>query len=136
MPAMSKMSFIIGIFGIPLIAPFVLFALLTPRYVPSEQLKKAADSSADPRLVRQRIVRSFVGRCARDWNLDPDALDGMKSLYSWENNAGLVARTDIICAPQGPCTVSASALVHWPLPTHVSGKPLPTRIWGCRPGVR
>ena len=130
--AMSKASFLAGILGIPLLVPLVLTAILTPRYVPSDALRKAAASTQAPGLSRQRILAGFVGRCRLDWALDEDRLERGTTLYSWENDAGLLARTQIHCPAGGACTVTAGALFDWPFPSEIGGKPVPTRIWGCR----
>ena len=129
---MTRASFIAGIFGIPMLVPLALTAFLTPRYVPSDQLKAAALSTSAPDLSRQRILAGFDGRCRRDWDLDEDSLEGRTNLYSWQNDAGLLARTHIDCPAGGACTVTGSALLDWPFPSEIGGKPVPTRLWTCR----
>lgn len=117
--------------GLPLLMPVLLLAFLTPLYVPSDTLKEAATSTSEPVVARQRIVGSFVRRCRFDWDLKAEKLDGRRKLYSWENDEGLLARTEIDCSPGGECRVAAAALVPWPFPSTLGGKPIPTRIWGC-----
>ena len=128
---MGKMSFFAGMFGLPLLTPLLLVGFLTPRYVPSDSLVSAAASTPSPELGRERMIASFVGRCRRGWNFDRFMLDGEATLYSWESDAGLIARTRMNCMPGRQCSVTAQALLRWPLPPKIEGKPVPTHIWGC-----
>ena len=129
---MSKMSFFTRIFGLPLLAVLALLDFLTPRYVPSNSLLSAAASTPSPELGRERMIASFVGHCRSDWSFDRFRLRGEATLHSWENDAGLFARTQISCVPGRRCSVIAQALLKWPFPSQVGVKPLPTHIWGCR----
>lgn len=129
---MSKTSFFARMFGLPLLAVLIFLGFLTPRYVPSDSLVSAAGSTPSPELGQARMIASFVGRCRSNWNFDRFRLRGEASLYSWENDAGLLARTRIVCLPGQRCSVTAQALITWPFPSKAGGKPLPTRIWGCR----
>ncbi|OWK29764.1 hypothetical protein [Sphingomonas mucosissima] len=132
---MSKVSFFAGMFGLPLLAPLMLAGYLTPRYVPSDSLASAAASTPSPDIARERMIASFVGRCRGNWNFDRFRLDGEATLHSWENDAGLIARTRMSCLPGQRCSVAAQALIGWPFPPQLGGKPVPTRIWGCRIGA-
>ena len=129
---MSKVSFFAGMFGLPLLALLMLIGWLTPRYVPSNSLASAAASTSLPEVARERMIASFVGRlCRRNWNLDQFQRTGEATLYSWESDAGLIAQTRMSCLPGRRCSVTAKALIRWPFPPQLGGKPIPTRIWGC-----
>ncbi|RZT46313.1 hypothetical protein EV283_3250 [Sphingomonas sp. BK036] len=132
---MSKVSFFAGMFGLPVLAVLMLVGCLTPRYVPSDSLASAAASTPSPDIGRERMIASFVGRCRGNWNFDRFKLRGEGALYSWESDAGLIARTRMNCLPGRRCSVMAQALFGWPFPRQLSGKPIPTRIWGCRIGT-
>jgi hypothetical protein len=128
---MSKASLLAGFVGLPLLMPLMLVACLTPGYVPSDSLSSAAASTASPELARRRMMASFVGRCRGNWNIDRSRSGGTTTLYSWENDAGLIGKTEITCVPGRRCSVAARALMKWPLPSQLGGRPVPTRIWGC-----
>jgi len=129
---MRNRSFLIGLFSLPIITTLMLIALFTPAYVPSDSLISAAASTSSRTLAQDRMIASFVGRCRRGWKLNRERFSGRNSLYSWENDAGLVARTDIVCLPGERCSVTAHALVAWPFPGEINGKPLPKGLRGCR----
>lgn len=128
---MSNKMFLAYMFGWPLIGILLLVGLMAPRYVPSNSLMSAANSTASPDLAKKRMIASFVGRCRSGWNFDRLRDRGVATLYSLESDAGLLARTSISCIPGKRCTVVAQALMDYPFPTELRGKPLPTRIWGC-----
>ena len=128
---MSKVSFFAGMFGLPVLALLMLVGCLTPRYVPSGSLASAAASTPSPDIGRERMIASFVGRCRGNWNFDRFKLRGEEALYSWESDAGLIARTRMNCMPGQRCSVIAQALIGWPFPAKLKGKPVPTHIWGC-----
>jgi len=123
--------FLAHMFGWPLLAILFFMGLMAPRYVPSKSLISAAASTASPDLAKERMIASFVGRCRSKWNFDRLRKRGVAILYSLENDAGLLARTSISCMPGRRCSVVAQALIDYPFPTEVRGKPLPTKIWGC-----
>ncbi len=123
--------FLAHMFGWPLLAILFFIGWMVPRYVPSNALISAAASTASPDLAKERMVASFVGRCRYGWNFDRLRDRGVAILYSLENDAGLLARTSISCMPGGRCSVVAQALMDYPFPTELGGKPLPKTIWGC-----
>ncbi|MEG3082745.1 hypothetical protein U1707_03755 [Sphingomonas sp. PB2P12] len=125
------MYFFAGIFGLPLLAPLILVGCLTPRYVPSDSLASAVASTPSPELARERIAASFVKHCSGNWNFDRLHRRGEATLYSWESDAGLLARTRISCMPDQRCSITAQALIRWPFPPKLGSKRVPTRIWGC-----
>lgn len=128
---MSRQLFFAQLFGLPLLAILFFVGLMVPRYVPSDTLIRAAASTTSPDLAKERIIASFVGRCRSRWNFDRLRGRGEAKLYSLENDAGLFARTSIHCMPNRGCSVIAKALIAYPFPTEIGGKPLPTTIWGC-----
>jgi hypothetical protein len=132
---MSKLSFFAGMFGLPLLALLMLVGCLTPRYVPSDSLASAAASTPSSDIAAQRMIASFVGRCRGNWNFDRFERRGEETLYSWESDAGLIARTRMSCLSGRQCSVTAQALIGWPFSRQLGGKPVPNRIWGCRIGT-
>jgi len=127
----AETRFLIGLIGIPILIPIAVIGYFTPRYVPNADMVWAIASTDDPRKVRRRIVDSFTDRCAADWQLDARALDGTHVFYSWENDHGLLARTELRCEPGGSCSVSAGSLLPPLLAGEVGGEPLPGYFWGC-----
>jgi hypothetical protein len=81
------------------------------------------------------MIASFVGRCRGNWNFDRFKRRGEETLYSWESDAGLIARTRMSCLSGRQCSVTAQALIGWPFSRQLGGKPVPNRIWGCRIGT-
>lgn len=132
---MSRVAFFAGIFGLPLLGVLLLVGSLTPRYVPSDSLATAAASTPSPELARERMIASFVRRCRGNWDFERFKFRGEATLYSWESDAGLFARTRMSCLPGRRCSVTAQALIAWPFPSQLGGKPVPTRIWGCGIGT-
>ena len=130
---MGKIGFLAGLFGFPLAVPLVMIGWMTPRYVPSAAMTRAASSSPDPLIARQRILDSLTDRCRYQWKLGGDRLERPARLFSWENDRGLLARTEIDCT-SGQCKVHASALIRLPERAELGGKPIPTRMWSCRFG--
>jgi hypothetical protein len=129
---MSNKMLLAEMFGWPLLAILFFVGLMTPRYVPSDSLISAVASTASPDLVKERMTASFVGHCRRPTSsFDRLRDNGVANLYSLESDAGLLARTSISCMPGGRCSVVAQALMDYPFPTELAGKPLPTKIWGC-----
>jgi hypothetical protein len=127
----SRVSFFAGVIGLPMLVPILLVGVFTPGYVPSDALRRAAGLGSDPFRARGEMVRSFRHRCRGQWDMDRIGREGSETLYSWENDRGFLARTTISCVADGHCSIADQALVAWPLPARIGGKPIPTHFGSC-----
>ena len=128
---MRKWSFLTGMFGLPVLLVLVVIGYLAPSYVPSRSLISAAASTASIDVAQRRIIASFVGRCRWGLALNQQLLNRDVTLYSWENDTGILARTDITCMAGKPCSVTAQALLAHPSFSRPDGSRQPVRIAGC-----
>jgi len=111
-----------GILAVPLLGTLFLIAYLTPRYIPSEALASAAVEAGGGQPGREALARTLRA-CRAGLALGPQRLAARPArLYSWENDSGLLAVTEIDCAEGGTCTVSQRALL-----SPLTGM----RIWSC-----
>jgi len=111
-----------GIIGVPLLGTLLLIVYLTPRYIPGDALARAAVEAGAGLPGREAVARTLRA-CRQGVEFSPERLAaGSTRIYSWENDRGLIAVTDLGCAEGGTCTVSQRAL----LP-----RPAGTRIWEC-----
>ena len=128
---MRKWSFLTGMFGLPVLLVLVVIGYLTPSYVPSRSLKSAAASTTSIDVAQRRIIASFVGRCRWGLALNQQLLNRDLTLYSWENDTGILARTVIACMPGKACSVTAQALLAHASFSRADGSRQPVRIAGC-----
>ena len=120
---MSARRLIFTLGGFQLALVLFLLVMLTPRYVPSAMLVRTAAPHADSAAARSAMAEAWRRKCRRTWRAAPEVGQGKVTLWSWENDEGLLASTTIDCATAGRCAIDARALI-----------PVKLRLVGCRRG--
>jgi hypothetical protein len=100
--------FIFGLVAAPIVTPLLAVAYFTPAYVPSDYLVEAAAMSPAPQIDMADGLRAF---CPSEWDVEAADFERPMRLYSWENDEGLFAVTEIACVPGQVCRARARALL-------------------------